>query len=98
MADTGELLDAINLAKNHYFKKTMNNKGRFIYEFHPSKNTKGPRYNMLRHAGTVYAMLEVFALTKDPGILTSAQKGLQYLTGKIEPVQINGKECSALVH
>lgn len=59
MADTGELLDAINLARNHYFKKTMNNKGRFIYEFHPSKNTQGPRYNMLRHAGTIYSMLEV---------------------------------------
>jgi hypothetical protein len=96
--DPGKLLDAVNLAKNHYFKKTMNKKGQFIYEYTPFQNKKSPRYNMLRHAGTVYAMLEVFELTKDSGMLTCARQGLKYLTGRIEPVQINGKECSALVH
>jgi hypothetical protein len=98
MADAGELLDAINLAKNHYFKKTINSKGKFIYEFHPSKKTDLSRYNMLRHAGTVYSMLEVFELTKDRGILTYAQQGLKYLIGKIEPVRVDGTESCALVH
>lgn len=97
MAHPGELLDAVHLAKNHYFKKTMDKKGRFIYEYLPSQNKKSPRYNMLRHAGTIYAMLEVFGLTKDPGMLTCARKGLKYLTGRIEPVQIAGQESRVLV-
>jgi hypothetical protein len=97
MADADALLDAIHLAKNHYFKKTMNKQGRFIYEYTPSQNKKSPRYNMLRHAGTVYAMLEVVELTKDPGVLTCARQGLKYLTGRIESVQIDGQESCALV-
>lgn len=98
MVDAVQLLDAIHLAKNHYFKKTINKKGQFIYEYLPSQEKKSPGYNMLRHAGTVYAMLEVFELTKDPGILTYARQCLKYLTGKIEPVQIDGEESCALVH
>ncbi|MDZ7664879.1 MAG: glycoside hydrolase family 127 protein [Desulfotignum sp.] len=92
MVDTCELLDAVNLAKNHYFKKIMNKHGKFIYEFHPSRPKKPSRYNMLRHAGTVYAMLETFELTNDPAILTAAHQGLKFLIKKIEPFSVKGNE------
>lgn len=98
MVDTCKLLDAVNLAKNHYFKKIMNRHGKFIYEFHPSRPKKQSRYNMLRHAGTVYAMLETFELTNDPAILTAAHQGLKFLIKKIEPFSVNGNETRVLVH
>jgi hypothetical protein len=98
MADAAVLLDAIHLTKNHYFKKTMHKDGRFSYEFHPSGQKKPAGYNMLRHAGTVYAMLEIFELTGDPAILTAATIGLEYLIRHMEPFSINGKETCVLVH
>ncbi len=64
MPDPEQLLAAIRLAKNHYFKKTMDKRGRFIYEYSLSQKKKLPRYNMLRHAGTVYAMLQTAELTR----------------------------------
>ncbi|SES01576.1 hypothetical protein [Salisediminibacterium halotolerans] len=97
MADSSEIFEAVSLTKDYYFKECINNKGKFIYDYHPAKELKKSQYNMLRHAGTVYSMLEVFELTEDRELLEKAEKGLDYLIARIEDTETDGTASKVLV-
>lgn len=92
-----QLLQAINLSKDYYYKNSINNKGKFIYSYFPATNTVEKKYNILRHCGTAYSILETYEITNDEELLQKAKKTINYLTKKIETVNINGKEAKVVV-
>ncbi|MDG1066163.1 MAG: hypothetical protein P8O91_08105 [Luminiphilus sp.] len=53
--------------------------GQFRYRYEASSNAKLSGYNVLRHSGTVWSMLDVFSVTKDEQLLTAANKAITYL-------------------
>ena len=54
--------------------------GIFAYEYDPLKNTVDiSKYNILRHAGTVYSMLKLYNDTKNEQLLKMSEKSLAYL-------------------
>jgi hypothetical protein len=69
-----ELLEAIILTKDNYFKHVINKKGKFLYSYLPHKNKYENKYNILRHAGTVYSMLEIHEVMNDDILLDLAKK------------------------
>ena len=93
-----ELLDAVTLTKDYYFKHVINNKGKFIYSYLPHKNKYEDKYNMLRHAGTVYSMLEIHEIMNDEDLLDLAKKGLKYLNKTVKDIEINGVSSKVVVH
>ncbi|WP_147803695.1 hypothetical protein [Alkalicoccus halolimnae] len=91
------LLEAINLAKHNYFKKVVNEKGKMTYIYDPARNEKPAKYNILRHAGTIYSMLETYEIEADEEIIRKAELALNYIVEETKEVNENGEDALVLV-
>ncbi len=57
--------------------------GRFHYGWHPCFDRAIPAYNTLRHASTLYAMLEAWEVTRDDALWDAIARALAALTAMI---------------
>lgn len=57
--------------------------GQFIYGHFPCFGREIPTYNSLRHASSVYSMVEAWELTRDDALLAAIRRALAYLTGTL---------------
>ncbi|MFA7669758.1 MAG: CapA family protein, partial [Burkholderiaceae bacterium] len=64
----------------NFLSKQVKNSGQFIYGHFPCFGREIPTYNSLRHASSVYSMLEAWELTRDDALLASIRRALAYLT------------------
>ncbi|MGB6338068.1 MAG: hypothetical protein WBG96_20885 [Thermoanaerobaculia bacterium] len=71
----GELLAAATRA-GEYLERAVAADGRFVYSYLPKTDREKESYNILRHAGTVYSMLELYAVTQRPELLAAARLAL----------------------
>lgn len=93
-----DLWEAIQLTKDNYFKNVVQKSGKFIYSFLPHENKQEKRYNVLRHAGTSYSMLETYELMPDEKLLIEAERALSYLIQKnIKTFSINDEKVKVVV-
>ena len=53
--------------------------GRFRYRYDANSNADLSGYNVLRHSGTVWSMLDVFSVTQDDQLLCAADRAITYL-------------------
>ena len=86
-----EIEESIRLAAE-YLKKAVKKDGSFVYEYFPQTNNENSQYNMLRHAGTIYAMLEIYELTGDKVLLDKIQKAITFMLGNLKKMQIKDQE------
>lgn len=76
------LLTAASAAASHLVRQ-VGTSGRFTYEYDPVTDRASRDYNILRHAGTIYAILEVYEVTREPTLLTAARRAVGRLTRSI---------------
>jgi len=62
-----------------YLAHAVNPDGKFRYSYLPDQNRLQNRYNILRHAGAIYAMAQLYQLNKDPQLLQQAKTAISYL-------------------
>ena len=62
-----------------YLCASVDATGRFAYVRHPTKSSRPKRYNMLRHAGTLYAMATASQNDQDGCLRKAAQRGGHFL-------------------
>jgi hypothetical protein len=65
---------------SRYLATQVEASGRFRYGWHPCFDRPIATYNTLRHASTLYAMLEALEVTRDPTLEVAIQRSLSYLT------------------
>jgi hypothetical protein len=70
-------------AGGDYLVAQMNADGSFVYEYDPITRKKSSSYNMLRHAGTTFSLIELHEATGDAKYLAAAENGLGYLRRQI---------------
>jgi hypothetical protein len=90
------LLEAARLSAK-YLARNVDDQGRFNYIYDPLKDTYPGGYNILRHAGTVYSMLEYCEHAGDPEILKAAERGLSYIESRIERMRKKGAGMAVVV-
>jgi poly-gamma-glutamate capsule biosynthesis protein CapA/YwtB (metallophosphatase superfamily)/glutathione synthase/RimK-type ligase-like ATP-grasp enzyme len=90
------LLDAVDLAAD-YLIRSIDMQGRFIYSYRPKTDEVAPTYNILRHAGTLYSMLEAYELRRDATLLSAAQRGLAYLINQMKETVVNNEQTLVVV-
>lgn len=66
-----------------FLARQVKDSGQFIYGHFPCFGREIPAYNSLRHASSVYAMLEAWELTRDDALLAAIRRALDYLTGTL---------------
>ena len=81
--DTGTVRGLIERGGS-YLASQVGEGGRFHYGWHPCFDRPIKAYNALRHASTLYAMLEAWEITREPALAQAIERGLGYL-------------CSALI-
>ncbi len=62
-----------------YLLNHLDDKGRYDYEYNGRTGKKGKGYNVLRHAGTTYSLLQLYRRTRDPRYLEGADRALGWL-------------------
>ncbi len=67
------------VAAGEYFKRTVDENGKFVYLYLPIKDEIGSSYNILRHAGSIWSILQLYGVTKDKELLNIAKRGINYL-------------------
>ncbi|MEC4803382.1 MAG: hypothetical protein SAJ12_03275 [Jaaginema sp. PMC 1079.18] len=72
------------IAAGEYLKPKIDTEGKFIYCYHAKTDKIIPKYNILRHSGTIYALLELFEVTEDKDLLTAIQRAIAYLLQQIQ--------------
>lgn len=88
------LIDAGSL----YLADQVQLDGRFDYGCHPCFDRPIDAYNALRHASSVYAMLEAWEVTRAPVLLDAIRRALNYLTGTlIRSATLPGGEPAAFL-
>ena len=89
---SGENLLAAAKQAGAYLARSVGPDGRFAYVYLPGHGTMPKKYNILRHSGTVYAMMELYAVTQDKSLLKSAEKALSYLLAQVKASPSNKAE------
>lgn len=90
------LLEAARLSAE-YLARNVDEKGVFNYLYDPLNDTYADGYNILRHAGTIYSMLEYYERTEDQAILQAAEKALLYLESIIKNTKKGGVSMAVVV-
>ncbi len=76
------LLQRISLGIG-YLERSVNPTGAFDYSYQSDKGKVNSGYNILRHCGTLYSMLEVYEISRNDGILVKARLAMEYLLKQI---------------
>lgn len=66
-----------------FLSRQVKASGQFVYGRFPCFGREIPTYNSLRHASTLYSMLEGWELTHDEYLMDAIQRALTYLTETI---------------
>ena len=80
-----KLLYSISIGRS-YLANITDETGMFVYEYDPFTNTSSTEnYNILRHAGTIYSMMQTYNETKNTSLLEATQRAIGYLSDQIKP-------------
>jgi hypothetical protein len=80
-----------------YLARSVKDDGRFVYEYKPYQGREVPEYNILRHAGTVFAMMELYGARKDPEVRKAAEKAIGYLLRQVRAGAVSGRPVKFVV-
>ncbi len=80
-----------------YLERSVSARGKFAYSYLPWTDQLADKYNLVRHAGTVYSMLELYEVTRDPELLRAADRAVTYLLNYVEPFGSEAEAMSILV-
>jgi UDP-N-acetylmuramoyl-tripeptide--D-alanyl-D-alanine ligase len=96
---TAARVEDLVIAGSAYLATQVQEDGRFHYGWHPCFDRPIPSYNALRHASTLYAMLEAWEVTRNPALSSAIERGLACLTGVlIRPAELpDGSTAAFLV-
>ncbi len=82
--DGALLVEAVTLGAR-YLQAGLGDDGAFTYNYQPRRDAGDGDYNILRHAGTIYAMLETDQALHLPGLRAQAERALKFLEGRLQP-------------
>lgn len=76
-------IDGLIERGSQFLASQIDDEGRFIYGWHPCFDKEIVAYNTLRHASTLYAMIESWEITRDEKLKAAIDRGLFHLTNKL---------------
>ena len=91
-----ELLSAAQLS-GRYLSRAVDQEGKFDYLYEPSADDVPDGYNIIRHAGTIYAMLGLYQATGDQELLNDCRRAITYLLKQAYPCPFRSKDAVCIV-
>lgn len=94
---TPDYLVARATLAGRYLTRAVQPDGTFNYEFLPKSGRVKDTYNLLRHAGAVYAMCQLQARAPDAALLRAAERGVGYLLKQVASCAYQGKTYACVI-
>lgn len=94
---TPELLLESARRAGDYLTRVVGADGRFAYSYLPKTDREKRKYNILRHAGTTYSLLELFEVTGDRELMAAAERAIGYLRRAVEPCTAGDANAACVV-
>lgn len=88
--------DVMAAARNagNYLRINVLPDGRFVYRYLGEQHARAREYNIVRHAGTILSMLDLYASTQNERLLHAAERATGYL---VEQMQTFGDNDSGMI-
>ncbi len=67
-----------------YIARIIGARGKHNYLYMPVQDRDASSYNMLRHGGTTYALMQAYDRFRDPAYKEAAERSFEYLLGRTE--------------
>ncbi|MCZ6795356.1 MAG: hypothetical protein O7J95_17255 [Planctomycetota bacterium] len=74
-----------------YLRRATGDSGKFAYVYLPKQDVEARKYNLVRHAGAAYSMLELHEVAPDRELLEAARRALAYLLDHVEDFRDDGR-------
>ena len=74
-----DLIEEVILGSSNYLKTLSKEDGSFIYGYYPVGNTMIGSYNILRHSGTIWSLIQAYDVTKDEGLKPVIDNAIEFL-------------------
>ena len=81
---------------SEYLARATDADGRFVYAYLAKQSQVKDEYNMVRHAGTVFAMIQAYELSRDPVVLAAAERAIEFMYRHVVPYGESGQDMAAL--
>ncbi len=94
---TPELLLEAATQAGRYLIRAVDAEGKFDYAYRPKTDELKDDYNILRHAGTIYSMAELYEVTGDSDLLRAAERAIGYLARATQPCEIEKQKVTCVV-
>lgn len=91
-----ELLFAARMGGD-YLSNAVNQEGRFTYVYEAPADDVPSDYNIIRHAGTIYAMLELYRTTREEQLLSVCRRAIDYLLQQAYPCPAGSEDAVCIV-
>ena len=99
-SDPGEITAALLRERiwlaGQYLTRETGEDGKMTYGYLVEKDEVGSGYNLLRHAGTVYSMMQAYRVEPDEDLLEASKRGIKYYRGKMREDDKNPGEWFVL--
>ncbi len=69
-----------------YLRDAVKKDGSFVYSYSPDRGWETEAYNIVRHAGCTWSMLDAVGFTRDRELQTATERALRRLREAIQPV------------
>lgn len=83
MEVTGESAREMIEGSADYLARQVQDDGKFIYDYYPQYDMDTGSYNMVRHAGTVWSMVQAYSLFPSKSLASSIRGALDYLKSQM---------------
>ena len=74
-----------------FLARSVDEEGKYVYVYLPMKDEPGRGYNLLRHAGSTWAMLQAYQRFGDPDHLAAARRAIDFFVEKCQLREEQGR-------
>jgi len=75
------VVDPVMIAASEYLFSLIKPDGEFIYGYYPIFHKEIDNYNILRHAGSIWSLINLYRITRDEALIGKLNSAINYLIG-----------------
>ena len=79
-----KILNDIIIGASLYLVNLIGDNGKFIYGYYPASGNEIDNYNIVRHAGTIWSIINLYRMRRDDGLIGKLDKAIDYMYEAID--------------
>ncbi|MDQ3438722.1 MAG: hypothetical protein M3478_00045, partial [Planctomycetota bacterium] len=94
---TPQDLHAAADAAGAYLVRSIQETGRQDYSYRIDMDAFPREYNIVRHAGAIWSMIDLYRETKDEETLAAIERSMRYLLAQVRPMRVGDQQAAGVV-